>query len=167
MRAIKLALATVACAVIAAPADAAEMLKFKLTGDLDENWIAPRHPTPDYYDISANLFVIRVYLEQSQREANLISYSAGGGIRLRVLDEILFDSLGDMIFTGPESSPKFRTGVFRMVAMFPDLPGEPYVLPGDGVLTISPIPEPANWALMIAGFGLVGSALRRRILTTT
>jgi hypothetical protein len=29
---------------------------------------------------------------------------------------------------------------------------------------ISPIPEPAAWALMLAGFGLIGTALRRRQL---
>jgi hypothetical protein len=30
------------------------------------------------------------------------------------------------------------------------------------VLRIAAVPEPASWAMMIAGFGLVGSALRRR-----
>ncbi len=34
---------------------------------------------------------------------------------------------------------------------------------GDGVLTVRPaVPEPASWALMIAGFGMTGAALRRR-----
>lgn len=33
--------------------------------------------------------------------------------------------------------------------------------------TVSAIPEPASWALMIAGFGLAGSAIRQRIFTTT
>ena len=28
--------------------------------------------------------------------------------------------------------------------------------------TVSPVPEPATWALMLAGFGLVGAGLRRR-----
>ncbi|UAJ12186.1 PEPxxWA-CTERM sorting domain-containing protein [Polymorphobacter megasporae] len=32
---------------------------------------------------------------------------------------------------------------------------------------IGTVPEPANWALMIAGFGLVGTALRRRPATST
>jgi hypothetical protein len=28
--------------------------------------------------------------------------------------------------------------------------------------TVSPVPEPATWAMMIGGFGLVGGAMRRR-----
>jgi hypothetical protein len=29
-------------------------------------------------------------------------------------------------------------------------------------LTVTPVPEPGTWALMIAGFGGIGAALRRR-----
>ena len=32
----------------------------------------------------------------------------------------------------------------------------------DGFVDLSAVPEPANWALMIAGFGAVGTTLRRR-----
>lgn len=32
----------------------------------------------------------------------------------------------------------------------------------NATITIDPVPEPAAWALMIMGFGLVGSAIRRR-----
>jgi hypothetical protein len=32
------------------------------------------------------------------------------------------------------------------------------------ITTAAPIPEPENWALLIAGFGLVGAAMRRRAL---
>jgi hypothetical protein len=33
--------------------------------------------------------------------------------------------------------------------------------------TTAPIPEPATWAMMIAGFGLIGGAMRRRRSTAT
>lgn len=32
-------------------------------------------------------------------------------------------------------------------------------------LTSNPVPEPASWAMMISGFGLVGAAMRRRAAT--
>lgn len=32
-----------------------------------------------------------------------------------------------------------------------------------GKLTMGAVPEPASWALMVAGFGLVGGAMRRRV----
>jgi hypothetical protein len=33
---------------------------------------------------------------------------------------------------------------------------------GSGTFTITAVPEPATWALMIGGFGLIGAAARRR-----
>nr|WP_235927691.1 PEPxxWA-CTERM sorting domain-containing protein [Sandarakinorhabdus rubra] len=38
------------------------------------------------------------------------------------------------------------------------------VIPGEASYDGSAIPEPASWAMLIAGFGLVGAALRRRTL---
>jgi uncharacterized membrane protein YgcG len=32
---------------------------------------------------------------------------------------------------------------------------------------VSPVPEPATWAMMVAGFGLVGAAMRRPLLVGT
>ena len=33
---------------------------------------------------------------------------------------------------------------------------------GAGIFTLSAVPEAATWAMMILGFGVVGTALRRR-----
>ena len=38
---------------------------------------------------------------------------------------------------------------------------------GDTTFTLSAVPEPASWALMIAGFGMVGVAVRRRSSVVT
>jgi hypothetical protein len=35
-----------------------------------------------------------------------------------------------------------------------------------GASTVAPVPEPASWALMIGGFALIGSSLRRRTAGT-
>jgi hypothetical protein len=39
--------------------------------------------------------------------------------------------------------------------------------PGAGSLQVTSVPEPANWAMLIAGFGLVGAVARRRRNTVT
>ncbi len=36
----------------------------------------------------------------------------------------------------------------------------------DGVVIFNPVPEPATWGMMIAGFGIVGGAMRRRQRTS-
>ena len=49
------------------------------------------------------------------------------------------------------------------VLTFTDLnTGSPYGAALDNVSISAGVPEPASWALMIGGFGLAGSALRRR-----
>ena len=54
----------------------------------------------------------------------------------------------------------FNEGVIGAVFGLPGFPGEPNV--ETWVVRGGVIPEPATWAMLIAGFGLVGTALRRR-----
>lgn len=60
------------------------------------------------------------------------------------------------LFTGSQTMPTFSTGSFTLV--------NPFF--GNGTLNISSVqaavPEPASWAMMIMGFGVVGLAMRRR-----
>lgn len=55
-----------------------------------------------------------------------------------------------------------HTAVFS----FPDLPADMSFTSGSGVFlskpAVTPVPEPLTWSLLIAGFGLTGSVLRRR-----
>jgi hypothetical protein len=151
----KLLFATVAAAAMSVPGNAATTLRFTLTGDLDASWTGPASPTvinfaPGFFDDAAVNEIGFFFLR---------SYSTGslGGIAVSTVRPGLFNfvSTGPQIFTGPTSNPTYRTGVFALTRFDANRPG-------NGTLTISAIPEPASWALMIAGFGLVGSALRRR-----
>lgn len=38
-------------------------------------------------------------------------------------------------------------------------------VPGFAAQQIAAVPEPKSWAMLIAGFGLIGAALRRRVRT--
>jgi ABC-type amino acid transport substrate-binding protein len=68
-----------------------------------------------------------------------------------------FDLYGDKVFKGDPSAPLLVTGTFDAA----DNIGTPL-----GTLVISEIsgavPEAATWAMLIAGFGMVGAATRRR-----
>jgi len=55
-----------------------------------------------------------------------------------------------------------NTGTFR-VQNYTGAPASPFSINGDVSLAATPaVPEPATWAMMITGFGLVGGAMRRR-----
>jgi hypothetical protein len=77
---------------------------------------------------------------------------------------ILGTPLGFTQYGGPDffsivgNKPIFNTGSYALNS----------ITSGAATLTISAlpaVPEPASWALMIAGFALVGSSMRRRSMT--
>ncbi len=72
--------------------------------------------------------------------------SQGGGF---FLESSLLENydLGPQIFSGTLEAPHFTPGTY--VGQY-------------GTLTISAVPEPAAWALLISGLAFVGGMLRRR-----
>jgi hypothetical protein len=54
------------------------------------------------------------------------------------------------------------TGTFRLTNFQPTGANTPFTIDGSVARITTAVPEPATWAMMIAGFGLVGGTLRRR-----
>lgn len=88
-------------------------------------------------------------------EVSYFTLAAGGGLSIADDTGLRFSAFGEQLFTGPPERPTFRLGEF---AFDHDRDGAPI----DARLTVTSVPEPASWGLMIAGFGLTGAAARRR-----
>ena len=76
-----------------------------------------------------------------------LNFAGGWPVSLYTSDAAGFVDLG--------SSLKIAPGQYTFV-----LDGSSFA--GQGELSVSSVPEPAAWALMIGGFGLAGASLRRR-----
>lgn len=76
----------------------------------------------------------------------------------------LFDIQQTHVVTGGTGKYLDATGGFDSAGTLSFLTGRPMVQQAfEGSITALGVPEPANWALMIGGFGLAGATLRRRV----
>jgi hypothetical protein len=88
------------------------------------------------------------------------SFDPGGFVVNGVLTQLTSNGI---------ARPAFQTGTFNFSVNAGDTYGF-FVRSTDGalgrgVMTIGAVPEPASWAMLIAGFGLVGAVARRRRIT--
>ena len=159
----KLLLAATAALSFAVPAAAATTYNFSLTGTYNAAWSLPASRTTDFNfgflgGISNVTFTVPGNATQVV-DLFIFDNSFGGGIQVRdnlVTFSDLYRGRGDVIWTGAIEAPVFKTGSFTLT----DAGGAT-----NGTLTISAVnavPEPASWAMLIAGFGLTGAAMRRR-----
>lgn len=84
-------------------------------------------------------------------------YESAGGKNASTRNINPFDETGNLLFVGAsmtEFSKKSGWDGFKIRALTVDTVPPPPPPPA--------VPEPATWAMMIAGFGLVGGALRRQ-----
>lgn len=148
-------LASAALAALAAPASAVTYV-FTLSDGKTGSWQLPASPVPDVVFPGDGFRLLNVSgtVDGSPFTALMEFYTAGfgGGVCAGSACSLL-DLYGPQLFTGSEAAPTFTLGTFAMTDVF----GTP-----SATLTISVIPEPGSWAMMIAGFGLVGAGLRRR-----
>ncbi len=179
----KLGLAAATIALLAPLPASATVLLFRITG-LPGNTAAYNFSfqlnigaTPNFLTSSAARFngttitytrpnSTTVFTETGQFDGPTFftTFNQGGVALLRLDQEPdpfkQFRLFGTQVFTGPTTQPVFAPGVFDLASL-PRNTGDP-VRPLTYRLTISAVPEPASWAMLLAGFGAVGGVLRRR-----
>lgn len=149
------------CAVavtVAAQAEAAPYT-FVITGSQTIEFVLDSSPTPGYINPDADSFVLFGVAGTVNGQADTFSLGFGGPsfttnfglFGSGVLSN--FFTTGDALYTGSKSVPTFKLGTFTLT---PTTAGPNYSL------TISAVPEPASWAMLLAGFGALGAAVRRR-----
>lgn len=162
MRPIPLAFAAVlAAALTTGPADAARYM-FNLSGSRTANFSLESTAPAFFSDFQSQFQNVPGVFDGMPGVASAVSF---GVVPLISSVDIINMTLGfsqfagPQLFTGPTSNPVFKIGTFTLTG----------IVSGNSTLTIAAaaVPEPAAWTLLIAGFGLVGAALRRRQACTT
>ena len=127
---------------LAAPASAADFI-FALTGSSSARFVLPSMPTPDLAVPGVSFYIDAVDGTVNGTPDLLYLYFAnesdGGGF---AIDSAFISTLGAQLYTGTEAAPIFKTGTFALT----EFGGS-----GEYSLTITAVPEPATWAMMVGG----------------
>jgi hypothetical protein len=145
-------------ALAAASPAAAATYVFSFTGDATASWTLPRAPAPNAPSASGFGFEPFTLMLNGDMVTGLLAFysdSFDGGFAFGNDLTPLINGSGETLWTGSPTAPVFKTGSFQLTAFIPGIPG-------NGTLTIAAVPEPASWAMLIAGFGLTGAVMRRR-----
>ena|ERR1700754_4013614 len=150
--------------VSAAPASA-DPLRYTVTGPsgLFARFVLDDHPTPDPLTLESYaffLFDVPGTYADGFTMAGLSFYddSALGGISLvtwnGVTSGLTIDLTGMALFTGSTATPAlFAFGPTQ----FTEAGGATYT-----ISAVAGVPEPASWAMLVLGTGMIGIGIRRR-----
>lgn len=138
----------------------AELYQFAISGDYSATWQldTDKAPTAVYPGVSFYyLGVGGLFPDSTWGTADIYFRNSSQGGGLFIVDSgpnsPLVLSSGPQLYSGSEADFDFVVGTHVLTEAMG---------PGSYTLTISAVPEPATYGMMLAGLGLVGVALRRR-----
>lgn len=147
--------------LIMSPQAHAATLYFSLTGGATANWQIDSNPIPDFS--SAVTFAVDnvpgTYAGVAgTRSIRFYTSDIGGGLLLLVdpITNFTANLFGAQLFSGPTTNPTFKLGTFALTSG----PTNQFSLSISETAAV--VPEPATWATMMIGFGLVGGVARYR-----
>lgn len=146
-------------ALAAAPADAA-VLSYALTGNYDANFLINTDLVKPPVDSGSDYFVVENIMgtfggvNQAATSIQFSTFASNGGFTIELPGGNFLGFFGAQLFTGSTALPTMRLGQFALTS---DVDSSSSTL-SVGVA----VPEPATWAMMVAGFATVGFAMRRR-----
>jgi hypothetical protein len=153
-------------------AQASTLIHFVITGSYNATFDLDADALPDYFsstsfdfnNIDGSFAGVRDFgnpVPASGTTASKVQFyrgDFGGGIGISVDGVMRFVADGAQLYSGTTSAPEFVAGQYALAPLYSYGASSVTV----SYLTSGAVPEPASWALMLGGFGLVGGALRRR-----
>lgn len=176
-RIIRLAVAGLLAIGTALPANAV-LLNYRLTGEINASWQIDSDRAPDdvrsglfgYYNVPLDVDGVHydnalIYmfawwaLGGVEADLGLDQTGAGTGTLFSAVSVDPYAQNMGQIYTGSESDPTLLVGEWDFVN-YDDYQNDPSTPPSYH-LSVSMVPEPAAWSLMIIGLGAIGAAKRR------
>jgi PEP-CTERM motif len=147
-----MAATTIAALTCAATAQAETLLFSYSEPGLNFSFEQSSNPTPiAYQDDNYTQTPVTDWTGSVGPYTSIVWYSTDQSGMFDTPDSV-YDIVGAQVYSGSESNPTFTPGVYTASDMNRDYLG--------GTLTITAVPEPASWALMLIGLGALGAALR-------